>query len=106
MLLYENVSMQIFPIMRVFEGVYVNIAKSSFLHSLDVPIKMFANRIAVLNHRIPGKTDHVHHFQTVEIRYLVVSFWVAKRPVCCFFLYKNSLDTQTSFSVDGEWNRP
>ena len=38
---------------------------------------------------------------------LVVWFWVDKRPICCcFFLYKNSLDTQTSFWVDGHWNRP
>ena len=33
-------------------------------------------------------------------------FDMFKNYVCCFFLYKNSLDTHTRFWVDGEWNRP
>ena len=75
--------------MWVFKYVSVIIAKSSLLHSLDVLIKMFANRIAVLNQQIPGKTDPVHCFQIQLMKNcLVVWFWVDKRPVCCFFLYK------------------
>ena len=50
--------------MWVFEGVYVICAKSLFLHSLDVPIKMFANSLAVINQKTLGTTDHVHCFQT------------------------------------------
>ena len=37
--------------MWVFEGVCVICAKSPFLHSLDVPIKMFANSPAVLTNK-------------------------------------------------------
>ena len=29
----------------------------------------------------------------------------SKRTVCCLYLYKNSLHTQTKFWIDGEWNR-
>ena len=36
-------------IMRVSEGVWVICAKPPFIHSLDVPIKMFANSLAGLN---------------------------------------------------------
>ena len=66
--------------MLVFEGVWVIIAKSSFLHSLDVPIKMFANSIAVSNQQILEKTNHVHCFQTQSTKScLAVWFWVGKR---------------------------
>ena len=34
------------------------------LPSLDVPIKMFANSLAVLNQQTLGRTDHAHCFQT------------------------------------------
>ena len=83
----------------VFEVVWVIIAKCHSyivsmsrlrcsLHSLDVPIKMFANSIAVLNQQIPGNTDHTHSFQTQLMKgCLVVWLWVDKRPVCCNFLY-------------------
>ena len=37
--------------------------KLSFLHSLDVLIKMFTNSLAVLNQQKLGRTDHVHCFQ-------------------------------------------
>ena len=50
--------------MWVFEGAYVICAKSPFLHSLDVPIKMFANSLAVLNQQTLEMTDRVHCFQT------------------------------------------
>ena len=50
--------------MWVFEGVWVICAKSTFLHRLDVPIKMFDNSLAALNQQTLGRTDHVHCFQT------------------------------------------
>ena len=36
--------------MGAFEGAWVICGKPSFLGSLDVSIKMFANNLAVLNH--------------------------------------------------------
>ena len=54
--------------MWIFEGVWVICAKSPFQHSLDVPIKMFANSLAVLNQQI-----HVHCFQTQ----LTESFYIS-----------------------------
>ena len=75
--------------MWVFEGVWIICAKPSFLHSLDVPIKIFANSLAVLNQQTPRRIDHVHCFQTQLMEScLVVWFWVDKRPICSFFLYK------------------
>ena len=75
--------------MWVFEGVWVIRAKPPSLHSLDVPIKMFANSLVVLKKQTLGRADHVHCFQTqlTEIC-LVVWFWVDKRPIYSFFLYK------------------
>ena len=78
--------MKIFAIMWVFEGVWVICAKSIFLHSLDVPIKIFANSLAILKQQTLGTTDHVHWFQTESC--LVDWFWVDEIPVCYFFLYK------------------
>ena len=75
------------------EGVQVICAKPTFLHGLDVPIKLIANSLAVLNQQTMEGTDHVHCFQTQLMKKcLVVWFWVNKRAVSCFFLYKNSLD--------------
>ena len=48
----------------VIEGAWVTCAKPPFLYSLEVPIKMFANSLAVLNQRTLRRTDHVHCFQT------------------------------------------
>ena len=93
--------------MWVFEGAWVICAKPPFLHSLDVPIKMFANNLAVLNQQTLRRINHVHCFQTQFMEScLAVWFWVDKRPIFCFSIKKNSLDTQILFSVDGEWNRP
>ena len=50
--------------MWVFEGVCVICAKYPFLHSLDVPIRIFANSLAVLDQQTLGMIDHVHCFQT------------------------------------------
>ena len=73
----------------LFEGVWVTCAKLPFLNSIYVLIKMFANNFALLNQQTLGRTDHVHCFQTQLMEnYLVIWFWVDKRPVCCFFLYK------------------
>ena len=51
--------MKMSTIMWVFEGVWVICAKFPFPHSLDVPIKTFANSLDVLNER-----THIHCFQT------------------------------------------
>ena len=51
--------MNISVIMWVFEGVWLICAKFSFLHSLDVPIEMFANNLVALDQQ-----THVHCFQT------------------------------------------
>ena len=84
--------------MWVFEGVWVICAEPTFLHSLDVPIKMFPNSLAVLNQQTLGRTNQARCFQTqLTERFLAVWFWVDKRPVSCFFRIKNSLDTQTRF---------
>ena len=75
--------------MWVFESVCVICAKYPFLHSLDVPIKMFANSLVVLNQQTLVTAYHVHCFQTqLTESCLVVWFKVDKRPVCYFFLYK------------------
>ena len=66
-------------------------AKPSFLHSLDVPIEMFANSFTVLKQQTLGRTrtKHVHCFQTQLTRCCtIIWFLVDKRPICCFFLYK------------------
>ena len=47
----------------MFQGVWVIWAKSPFLHSLDVPMKMFAYSLAVLKQQTLGRTDHVHCLQ-------------------------------------------
>ena len=76
MLFYENVSIynnmadllwkirKIFTIMWVFEVVCVICAKSPFIYSLDVPIKMYTNSLVILNQQTVGMTNHVHCFQT------------------------------------------
>ena len=75
--------------MWVFEGVWVICAKPPFLHSLDVPIKMFANNLAVLNQQTLRRINHVHCFQTQFMEScLVVWFWVDKRPIFCFSIKK------------------
>ena len=56
-------SVKISPIIWVFEGVWVICARSAFLHSVDVPIKMFTNSLAILNQQTPGTTNQVHCFQ-------------------------------------------
>ena len=72
-----------------------------FLHSLDVPVKVFANSLAVLNLQKLGRADHVHCFQTqMRESCWLVWFWVDKRPICCFFFCKKSLDIWTRFCVD------
>ena len=77
--------------MWVFEGVMVICAKPPSLHSPDVPIKMFANSLAVLNQQTLGRTDHVHCYQTqLTESCLVVWFWVDKRSVCFFPCKKQS----------------
>ena len=53
---------KISTIIWVFEGVWVICAKATFLHSLDVQIKMFTNSLTVLNQQTLGRTDHVHCF--------------------------------------------
>ena len=75
--------------MWVFEGIWVICAKLPFLPSLDVPIKMFANSLAILNQQTLRRINHVHCFQTqLTESCLVVCFWVDKRFICCFFLNK------------------
>ena len=54
--------MKISTIMWVFEAVCVICARSPFLHSLNVPIKMFTNSLAVLNQQTLRTTDHTHCF--------------------------------------------
>ena len=77
-----------FCIMLVFEDIC---AKPPFPHSLDVPIRMFANSLAILNQQTLGRTNHVHCFQTQTMKsYLIVWFWVDKKPVCCCSLYKKT----------------
>ena len=76
----------------MFEGLLVICAKTPFLHSVDVLIKMFANSLTVLNQQTLGRTDHVHCFQMQLMEScLVVWFWVDKRPVSCFVLYKKTV---------------
>ena len=48
--------------MWVFEGVWVICAKSPFPHSLDVPIKTFANSLDVLNQRTHIQTQLTESF--------------------------------------------
>ena len=73
--------------MWVFEAVRVICAKSPFLHSLNVPIKMFTNSLAVLNQQTLGTTGHTHCFQTQLTESCLADwFQVDKRPVCYFFL--------------------
>ena len=48
----------------VFEGIWVIRAKPPFLHTLDVPIKMFAHILAKLKQQTLGRTNHIHCFQT------------------------------------------
>ena len=80
---------------------HLKVSRCPFLHSLDVLVKMFTNSLAVLNLQILGRTDHVHCFQKqLRESCWLVWFWVDKRPVCCFFFYKKSLDTWTRFCVD------
>ena len=47
--------------MWVFEGIWV-IPVKEFLHSLDVPIKIFANSLTFLNQQTLGRTNHVNSF--------------------------------------------
>ena len=75
--------------MWVFEGVWVIFAKPPFLHSLDIPIKMFANSLAALNQQTLGRIDHAHCFQMqLSESCHVVWFWVDKKPIRCFFFYE------------------
>ena len=93
--------------MWVFECVCVICVKSPFLHSLDVPMKMFANSLTILNQQTWGMIDCVHCFQTQFTEScLVVWFQVDKRRVCYFFLYKRKSGYPDQVLVDGEWNRP
>ena len=55
----QEKNVEISAIMSVFQGVWVICAKSPFVLSLDVPIKMFANSLAILNQQ-----TRVHCFQT------------------------------------------
>ena len=81
--------MKVSTITLIFEGVWVICVKPPFLHSLDVPIKMFTNSPAVLNQETQRLTDHVYCFQRqLTESCLVVWFWVDKSLFCCFFLYK------------------
>ena len=99
--------MKISAIMWVFDRIWVICEKPPFLHSLDALIKMLAKSLAVLKKQTQRMADHIHRFQTqLTERCLFIWFWVDKRPVCCFISIKNSLDTQTRFRVDGEWNWP
>ena len=52
--------------MWVFEGVCAICAKSLFLNSLDVPIKMFANSLAVLNQQTLGGVSHKFDSKKME----------------------------------------
>ena len=75
---------------RSDEGVWVICAKTSFLHSIDVLIKMFANSLAVLNQETLYRTDHVHWFQILLMETcLVVWFWLDNKT-CCFLFQKKS----------------
>ena len=60
--------------------------KLSFLHSLDVLIKMFTNSLAVLNQQKLGRTDHVHCFQA-QLTESCLDFGFDSR-LKLFFLYK------------------
>ena len=74
--------------MWVFEGVWVIRAKPTFLHSLDVPMKLFANSLAVLNQQTLGWTDHVHCFQTQLTESCLVLVWFNfGQETCVFFRF-------------------
>ena len=77
--------------MLVFESVWVICENPSFLYSLNVPIKMFVNSVAVLTQKTLGSIDHVHCFQTQSTESCLVWFWVGKRAVCLFVLYKKTV---------------
>ena len=66
------------------EGIWKICAKPPFLHSLDVPIKMFTNSLAVLQQKTLGRTDRIHCFQILQILLiescLVDLFYVDKSP--------------------------
>ena len=82
---FEKIS----AIIWVFEGVWIIYSKPTFLQSLVVLIKMFPNSLAVLNQQRPGMTYRAYCFQTQLMEScLVLWFWVGKRPVCFFSLYK------------------
>ena len=66
--------MKISTIMWVFEGVWVICAKATFLHSLDVQIKMFTNSLTVLNQQTLGRTDHVHCFLLLKKKHIMTPF--------------------------------
>ena len=61
--------------MWVFEVVCVICAKSPFLRSLNVPIKMFTNSLTVLNQQTLGTTDHTHYFQTYLTKSCLVDWF-------------------------------
>ena len=67
--------------------------KVTFLHVIPVRIT-----VPCLNQQTLRKTSRVHCFHTQLTKNCLVEHFL--------FSMKNSLDTQTRFWVDDEWNRP
>ena len=89
--MYNNTADQLQKIVKISaimwintsnEGIWKICAKPPFLHSLDVPIKMFTNSLAVLHQKTLERTDRIHCFQILQILLiescLVVWFQVDK----------------------------
>ena len=78
--------------MWIFDDIWVMCVKPPFLHSLDVPIKMFTNSLAVLNQKTLRWTSRVLCFQRqLTESCLVVWFWPEKDPsVVSFSIKKQS----------------
>ena len=90
--------------MWVFESVWVIGAECPFLHSLDVPIKLFTNSLT--NKHWEGPTMFIAFKHSCRKVVWLFSSGYTRDPPIASFSIKNSLDTQTRFWVNGEWNRP
>ena len=71
----------------VFQGVWVICAKPPFLNSLDVPIKMFANSLAILNQQTLGRIDHVHLLSNTVDRKLQDCLVLGRQETYLLFLF-------------------
>ena len=69
--------------MWVFDVVWVFIAKCSFLHSLDAPIKMFADSILLGN---TGKDQPCSLLSDTVDKKLSSSLVLGKQETCLLFL--------------------